>query len=485
MAAYTDAPVRHGWLRFLEAEDRYSLYEDADGNELHIAHGPGRRVLVESIEELDLSSLWSEWQVSINKSRFFSRTSAFWDWIADKLLDPGEVEDYFSCDDCSAPEHEDNGWDTGAGNRICDDCRQRHYACCVDCDNLEPYDNLRSTLHDESVCESCIENCYGFCEECDGYYHYDSSDGHDHGGCNCEAPAQQFRIRNDGQPMLANDTPVTVSLPAGVISDEGLGAIAQAIRNHAYTDFHASWHAADPDERDSIRDDRSRWNTVSCHLDAIGSAWQTKQGNFTKRLSRYAYKEHGLKVPPALMSEIGNIARAHSVGVDFDIEVTRNLNLPAEEFAHESSCWWQSYSGSRCCLKNNGGFGIRTFSEGRYGRLVEGRAWVIPLKFDAEEAGSPRAFSPTFNTESPDAFIVFNGYGNLEGYTPARLLAHMAGMTYRKTNFCGYGMYVNGESGYLVAPEEIATHYTDGSVRIDLDEHSTLYHDEHKELSYA
>jgi hypothetical protein len=44
-------------------------------------------------------------------------------------------------------------------------------------------------------------------------------------------------------------------------------------------------------------------------------------------------------------------------------------------------------------------------------------------------------------------------------------------------------MYVNSEMGYLVAPEEIATHYTDGSLRLDLVTHSTLFHTERKELT--
>jgi hypothetical protein len=35
-------------------------------------------------------------------------------------------------------------------------------------------------------------------------------------------------------------------------------------------------------------------------------------------------------------------------------------------------------------------------------------------------------------------------------------------------------MYVNGESGYLVAPEDIAGHYDDGSLSIETDAHENL-----------
>ena len=59
--------------------------------------------------------------------------------------------------------------------------------------------------------------------------------------------------------------------------------------------------------------------------------------------------------------------------------------------------------------------------------------------------------------------------------TPARMLAHMLGVTYRKIGFVATPMYVNGSTGYLVAAEDIAEVHTDGAIRLDLDPHADLY----------
>ena len=159
-------------------------------------------------------------------------------------------------------------------------------------------------------------------------------------------------------------------------------------------------------------------------------------------------------------------------------------------------------------------FGMRTFkTEVGYNnveyRNVTGRAWVMPLKLTGKNQPGPRdpnlcsdpvccpppepvagapALAPTFDTMTPDAFIVFNGYGDLSGYGPARIMAHMAGMTYRKVAFTCSPMYVNGEQGYLVAPEALAEKYTDGRLNLSVPQHADLYDteiNESKELVNA
>ena len=54
----------------------------------------------------------------------------------------------------------------------------------------------------------------------------------------------------------------------------------------------------------------------------------------------------------------------------------------------------------------------------------------------------------------------------------------MAGMTYRKIEFSASPMYVNSDSGYLIAPEEIASNYTDGGLCLAVDVHSNLFNNE-------
>lgn len=405
-----------------------------------------------------------------------------------------------ACDDCSTMYREDDLSEVANGNRlVCESCLDKNYFHCETCDTWEECENRIILADGCSMCGDCAHSGHAiWCEECD-YYDYPDTD-HSHGGCTCEAPQQSFRVRNDGDPALANDERATVTLPAGMISDEGVGTIARYLREQYYN------AEIEPEDRD-------KWYTLSYSLGDLGTQWQTKQGNYTKRLSRHAHKALGIKIPPAVLSNVGCIARDHSTAVDFEIEVTRNLNLSAAEFGHEESCWFTSgsYGESRCALKSNGGFGLRTFSQRGLYSYVSGRAWVMPLRqvetevpLDQVYAAGPgtpcncgpgcdvmmssggewitpegpaqivKTLVPTFDTETPDAFIVFNGYGDLGGYAPARIMSHMAGMTYRKVGFTVDSMYINGESGYLVAPEEIASRYDDGTVSLRADVHSNL-----------
>ena len=88
---------------------------------------------------------------------------------------------------------------------------------------------------------------------------------------------------------------------------------------------------------------------------------------------------------------------------------------------------------------------------------------------------------PTFETETPDAFVVFNGYGDLTGYAPARILSHMAGWTYARIPFSCDPMYINA-GGYLVAPEDIVKKHDHLSLSVS--RHSRLF-DEEKELAHV
>lgn len=346
---------------------------------------------------------------------------------------------------------------------FCDHCGRARWQAELD-------DSGATTLAGERICESCRYGEFSFCEACDGLYHYDDADEHDHDegedeyaydGC-CSSPQPVFRIRNDGAPPLANDTRVTVTLPAGEISAEGITAIRR------YLEEEASIHYRKGDITGS-----GKLYDLSCQIeDRVGVQWQTRAGNFTKRLSAVAYKQHGLKLTVSQLSQVGVLAREHSKSVDMAVEVTRKLNLSSGAFYNEGSCWWGSYGESRCALKTSGGFALRSFAP--VGGGVTGRAWVMPLRLS--ESG---CLTPTFDTETPDAFVVFNGYGVLDGYTAPRIVAHMAGWTYKKIGFSCDPMYINA-NGYLVAPEEIAQRTSE--LYLEVRRHSDLYETEKERL---
>lgn len=444
-------------LRFVGSEEAYSIYTDPQGNEVCLQHGTGNRLV--SLSDIDIEGAYADFWAP--RSGYGRTSSDFLDHLRDLLVDPDEADEIRFCDDCSEPSDEDRmTWINDKD--VCESCTS-NYSICDDC---EKYSSQTVWIagQDRSVCGSCECN-YSYCEDCDTLYHDDDSYEHDHEDCGCESPQQVFSIRNDGHDPLKNDVRATVSLPAGEISTEGVEAIQNLLRNSA-PEFDYSG-ALDLDAREDLQVTRRNWYDLAERIGELGTTWQARDGNFTKRLSRFAYKEYKIKVPPVVISEVGNIGSAHSQGVEFGIETTRDLNMSAEEFGHEDSCFWGSYYASRCTLKSNGGFGLRSFSNDYD---VSGRAWVIPLRLldDGD-------LTPTFETESPDAFAVFNGYGAMSGYVPARIVAHMAGMTYRKVSFEAGVIYVNSNSGYLVAPEEIAKNYTDGQLTLNIDDHSDLY----------
>lgn len=416
----------------------------------------------------------------------------------------GQLADAFLCDDCHGPELPEWSVDVHGGDtRVCEDC-STNYSCCAQCEELVT--DVTYVWADEHVCEYCLDRHYAYCEHCDAYF----SDGDDHephgdqgAGC-CDSPAPVFALATADGNSIANDTATTVTLPAGTIDREGINRITDYLRGQGL------------------------YGLANVALE-VDPQWQTKRGNWSKRFSREAHVRLGLKVDPAVLSQLGVIAREHSNSVSLDVEITRDLNLPAEDFGHEDSCWWQSYYPSRCALKSNGGFGLRSFvkhpaSQWSNGyREVSGRAWVFPLKHSttvikgspafpgfpaddpatfescgvdtcrAEGCGVPRtavpgrdatpdrevsALTPTFNTTTADAYIVFNGYGDLSGYAAARVIASLTGLTYRKVGFRAEPCFINGDTGYLVCSEETAKRHEDQGLVLNLDDHSTLYHDE-------
>jgi hypothetical protein len=477
-------------LTLIEEGTGWNVYLDEGNEYVYLQHGTGLRLV--EFDEIDLAAAWSDFE-----GGGFDRYSTFLDWLRTQTYEPDAVDGVAWCEDCWRIGLGEDMCSVGANGdrRVCEGCDE-DYRSCNRCDGR--FQHTTTTLSEEEICARCRDSYYSYCEECDGYYNTVDAGNHRHRegcdhnrGSDCVSPQLEFAVRNDGAEPLANDRGVTITLAAGTITNEGIAEIADHLRSVARSQQAPFGVPCSPEQDDAF----SRWWTLAGDLEPLGAQWQTKGGNYTKRLSRHAHKAHGLKIPPDVLSAVGNIASAHSQAVDVKISVTRDLNMDPAEFAHEDSCWWQSYYHGRCALKTNGGFGLRTFDD----YDVTGRAWVLPLRQVAPyqsmrsvpRCGRPGCdgcptevrtgggdLSPTFDTLTPDAFVVFNGYGTLFDYAPARVLAHMAGWTYRKIAFTCSPMYVNAEAGYLVAPEALAQSYTDGSLHMTVDQHSTLFEDE-------
>lgn len=462
-------------LKFVRStDDGHSVYLDSAGTERYLQDGTRRELFY--LDSLDLEDVWRDFLSGRVVSATWQQHSVFREHLVEMLVaedrDSDAVDEINWCGYCDGIAHEDAMTYIEA-EYVCEPCVDSRFSSCDNCENLTHRDYLRYTLDEDRVCESCSDNSYGYCDSCDGIYHFDGSHrDHCSEGCDCEAPGQSFSVPIGDGATLKNDTRHSISLAAGFLSDEGIGQIANLIRQHGVTLSPSNAYVPGTNDLSDEYRVYQAWMNFSYEVSNVGAEWQTKDGNFTKRLSKYAYKNHGLKVTPEILTQVGNIGQQHSQGTDVEIEFTRDLNQSASEFGHEDSCWWQSYYASRCTLKNNGGMGLRTFDDNDRWNPVTGRAWVMPLK------AVDGTFEPTSNTETPDAYIVFNGYGKLGGYAPARIMAALNGMTYRKVDFYAEPMYVNSEAGYLVGPEDLIDPHTDGSLTLDLDDHSGLYNRE-------
>ena len=355
------------------------------------------------------------------------------------------------CNDCQAVvlEHEAADYQ---GDPVCESCQEDYYSCddcyvMTHCDDTSYLEGL-----DRTVCHSCSCHYY-WCENCE--YYSDGPCTECSEGCECCPTQPRFRFPANGAGTIAQDERLTLTLPKGIISEAGIDAISKAVTDalptaQAVADARAAyyandytrslqdaWYAAENEHEKAVR-------AVSKAIESIGQEWQGKRGNYPKRLSSALHKL-GVKLAPATISEVGNLARQYSDDQsEFHIEFTRDLNQSADYFYHEDSCWWQSYANSRCALKNWGGLAMRTFAnEDDDHDDPSGRVFIFPLNED---------FKPTQNAETAHAYMVFNAYGALGGYSSARIIAHLAGKTYRKVCFdlSIQNGYVNSSAGYLV-----------------------------------
>jgi hypothetical protein len=332
------------------------------------------------------------------------------------------------CNEWVWHDETDPGWE----QRICEDCISR-YTQCYGCDLWFHDDNITS-VGDHAYCDrACLDRECWWCDYCDEWTEYEhdheDEDDDDDDGCMCDAPHLNFRFPANGAGTVCNDERIDVTMPAGMIDGVGIRLIRLAL-NDACAGMHGGYQA------------------VSKAMEEVGEEWQTKRGNYTRRISSALYKAGKIKVPGEVLSEIGNLARQHSSETTtWSIEFTRNLNLPADEFCHAESCWWGGYSESRCALKSWGGLGMRVFSSDG---TVVGRVWVQPITVDGE---------PTHDTLGAHGYVVFNAYNyygdssGLNGYKAARIIGYLTGRTYKKIVLTSTPQFINGDSGFLVADE--------------------------------
>jgi len=179
--------------------------------------------------------------------------------------------------------------------------------------------------------------------------------------------------------------------------------------------------------------------------------WITKRGTLPKRLQSFYYKEHGKKLSPDQISEIGNLGRRHSSdGKSFVLDFTNRFDWRAGDFGDGGSCFWGDRSNAREMLTDNGAFAVRAF---RYRSNIGDDL----LSYD-----NLRGYARAWLVEiTKGAFVVFNGYGE-SALQFARLLALLWKCSYKSIGLTNNGddggtLYING-SNYAVGRVELISH---------------------------
>lgn len=232
--------------------------------------------------------------------------------------------------------------------------------------------------------------------------------------------------------MFELNTRYVVTMDHGLISDAGITAIRDLIIQQDV--LAGEWQRLNPDPANKYLPslpDNWDWHWLVTTGDIVGK--------FSKRVRKYYYTHHGLKSPDAFITEIGNLARQHTVNqLTYYVEFTARFNWQAGDFGDRGSCYWGGYAGARTMLEDNGGMAVLFFSQDEHGY---GRAWFVDMD---------------------GHYLLFNGYGFSANstHTIASVVAAFLGMTYKKIRLENRGtdsgvLYINGGIGYVVGPIEI------------------------------
>jgi len=410
------------------------------------------------LDELDLDH---EWNVAIAQGFYLHHQ--FVGRLAGMVEEDVEAvaERVKFCASCGRPKFLATMSATSPGGTvlICEPCLHAYYRQCGGC---RTWTTSFTNLDEETWCEECRDERYFHCRTCNRWINDEEMEEHEHldDSC-CVSPEPEFTFPNRGE-RLANDVITNLSL-SNEIDPAGITEIRRVLNRYSMR----------IGLRSEVETRAWRMWRFSQSFD-VGNEKTSKAGNFPTRLKRQAYKEYKLKIDPEILAEIGNLASIYSRGADLRVAVTRNLNLPAHEFAHSGSCWWTDYRTSRCALKTNGGLGIRSFADN--GR-VNGRAWILPLTPAVD--GS---LSPTFRTTGKH-WLVFNAYGELNEQLAARVVSYMTEIpTFNRVDVNQELMYINNATGYLIAPQEALNRHT--SLRLTITQHANL-HTQEREMAHA
>lgn len=398
-----------------------------------------------SVKPDRLRVAWNHYKTAHEVNMVWMDTSEFTRAVR---MATGNTKESAYCSGCSQPE-----WTTDIVKdrfqyQVCTTCRPL-CPTCPSCGEWHIYHRSLTEIDGVEYCPPCIDGKFTWCSHCQVYFPDENDIDHEHSSveCACDPMPHQFVIPANSHGTIKEDERLFVELPAGFISDEAIEAVLHLLW---YNQFQQQFiNAVRPEERAK----RVEYPALETAVNSLERVWQAKRGNFTRRLSKVLHDEFGAKLDPGLLSKCGAAIRERTGDINaWHVEFTRDLNKPAAHFANEDSCWWGGEYQSLCALKHWGGLAMRSYASAEQDRRrPSGRAWVQPLNENLE---------PISDILGAPAYIVYNCYDDLGGYTAARILAYLTSRTYKKVGLSIEYQYVNSGSGYLVCDQEMANRVT-------------------------
>ena len=174
----------------------------------------------------------------------------------------------------------------------------------------------------------------------------------------------------------------------------------------------------------------------------------TKQGVFTKRLSKLVYKKYNTSLPPEVLAKLGLMAREGSMGKpkEYIFDVTDTINWRKGAFK-DHSCFWGGYSK----LPKRGTFELNALM----------RSGALALRFFQGISFIRRGLGRSWIWESGPYIHLFNAYG-LPGNTQAGVLAGYLGLSHKRINGRS-NLYLNNDYIYVIGTEADLAKAPDGT----------------------
>jgi len=187
------------------------------------------------------------------------------------------------------------------------------------------------------------------------------------------------------------------------------------------------------------RDDTDRWLW----------RWRTPEGKFPKRLRKYFWQQHGIKLDPTLLAQLGQQVRAaSSLPIPLLLQFTDRFDWQPGDFGDKGSCFWTTRAAARDLIAASGGHAA-LFYRADTGQGYA-RAWLVPVVDTLD-----------LDLRYPDwAWVVFNAYGALTLSQVAHLLAQTLELRASLVSLTNEGqsdglIYINHDVGYLLLPPHI------------------------------